>query len=92
MNWTKQNPVDASSWLSSQPAGRTRDSGIEGLVVATFDSDPAGALTWANSISEDTQRAAAITAGMATWLGRDPQAAETWAAENGMPLPHIKSK
>jgi RNA polymerase sigma factor (sigma-70 family) len=91
-SWTKQNPVDASSWLSSQPAGRTRDSGIEGLVVATFDSDPAGALTWANSISEDTQRAAAITAGMATWLGRDPQAAETWAAENGMPLPHIKSK
>jgi hypothetical protein len=91
-NWTKQNPVDASSWLSSQPAGRTRDSGIEGLVLATFDSDPAGALTWANSISEDTPRAAAITAGMATWLGRDPQAAGTWAAENGMPLPHIKSK
>lgn len=91
-NWTKQNPVDASSWLSSQPTGRTRDSGIEGLVLATFDSDPAGALTWANSISEDTQRAAAITAGMATWLGRDPQAAETWAAENGMPLPHTKSK
>ena len=91
-NWTKQNPVDASSWLSSQPAGRTRDSGIEGLVLATFDSDPAGALTWANSISEDTQRAAAITAGMATWLGRDPPAAEAWAAENGMPLPHTKSK
>ncbi|MFN0128021.1 MAG: hypothetical protein ACKV19_15180 [Verrucomicrobiales bacterium] len=88
-NWTKQDPVAASTWLQAQPAGPARDSAIGGLALATFDNDPAGAVTWATQLADDRTRTQAITLGLTEWLKRDPSAASAWAQENGVSLPTL---
>ena len=85
--WTLTEPVAASTWLRAQPAGPSRDAGIAGLALATFDTDPSASLTWAASISDETKRAESLTKGLAEWMKRDAAAARDFAAKNGIQVP-----
>ena len=86
-NWTKHNPVEASTWLHDQDPGPARDAAVNGLALATFDNDPEGALTWAASITDEKTRAGSLAIGLAAWKKKDAAAAEAWASRMGIPAP-----
>jgi hypothetical protein len=60
-NWAKQDLTAASAWLAAQPAGSSRDSGIERLLRVTLRLEPESAMPWAAAVSEAPARIFAFT-------------------------------
>ena len=61
-NWLARDPMAASQWIGSQPAGSIRDAGVTELVanILKQDKDPTAASKWAQTIQSTTQRERAM--------------------------------
>ncbi len=76
--WANVDPTAAAKWLDRVPAGKNRDSAIQGFIQAVTDTDPAGAAEWAQTISDANQRENAVSNLYRKWNSADPKASEAW--------------
>ncbi|RYD86656.1 MAG: hypothetical protein EOP50_22075 [Sphingobacteriales bacterium] len=49
--WMKSDPVAASQWLATLPAGPVRDEGAKVVIEQVNDTDPEMAEQWRKSLS-----------------------------------------
>ncbi len=73
--WMRIDSMAAGEWISSLPAGRTRDGASERVVHMTTHTDPSAAFDWALSISEDHRRFGLIHHTLSQWRNVDRPAA-----------------
>lgn len=76
--WTKNDSIAASAWLSEQTPGPTRDAAIVGFAESIQRFEPEAAVAWANTISNPDQRMQELNKSIRGWAARDPQAALAW--------------
>ncbi len=74
--WMRIDSMAAGEWISSLPAGRTRDGASERVVHMTTNSDPGTAFEWAQSLSEDHRRFGLIHHTLTEWSAVDRPAAQ----------------
>ncbi len=74
--WMRIDSMAAGEWISSLPAGRTRDGASERVVHMTTHTDPGTAFDWAQSISEDNRRFGLIHHTLSQWRNVDQPAAQ----------------
>jgi hypothetical protein len=55
-NWMKSDPVAASGWLSTQPAGPARDAGAKVLIIQIKDTDPEMAEKWRKTLPQEVPK------------------------------------
>jgi hypothetical protein len=55
--WAESDPMAASQWLVTLPAGAARDAGVVLLLPQLLETDAEAAAAWINNISDPIARA-----------------------------------
>jgi hypothetical protein len=88
LDWTRMDPDAVENWLTTLPAGRSRDLAISRFLAGMLErgmdqTDPSGLASWCGKIGHPSQRGNAIAAVAGAWFAEDLEAAAAWI--NGMP-------
>lgn len=75
--WIANDPVAASEWLGTWPAGKAKASAVTSLIDKIQKDDPERALTWATNCLQGNDRYNALASIMRSLVTKDPNAAAT---------------
>jgi hypothetical protein len=73
--WISDDPVAASEWLATWPAGKNKESAATILISQIQKDDPERALTWATNCLQGQNRYYALAEIMENFATKDPNAA-----------------
>jgi hypothetical protein len=83
--WAVQDPEAAEAWLTSAPAGASRDAAIDEFMRAIAEASPADALRWSGLIQDEELRRKRTLRYTRKWFVADPDAASDWLARADIP-------
>ncbi len=73
--WIQEDPVAASEWLATWPAGKDKESAAYSLIAKIKESDPERALPWATNCLQGNSRYHVLASIMESFTTKDPNAA-----------------
>ena len=76
--WSRNDSVAASVWLSKQAPGPQRDAAIIGFVQSIKTYAPEAAVTWSNAMTDPQARMRNLAESLESWSANDPLAAAAW--------------
>jgi hypothetical protein len=76
--WTKNDSIAASAWLSQQAPSPTRDAAIVGFSESIQRFEPEAAAAWANTLSDPERRMEQLSQSVRSWAENDARAALSW--------------
>ena len=76
--WTKNDSIAASAWLSLQASSPTRDAAIVGFSESIQRFEPEAAAAWANTLSDPERRMEQLSQSVRSWAKNDPRSALDW--------------
>ncbi len=74
-HWIGADPVAASEWLVTWPAGQAKESAVTSLIYRIKEDDPERALTWATNYLQGEVRYDTLADIMRSFGAKDPNAA-----------------
>jgi hypothetical protein len=88
----RQNPVELSAWLETQPVDSTFDPARLRLAVDAHETDILRALQIARQLSDEKERQRYTEIFLGYWLKKDFTAAEAWATSSDLPAEFVAAQ
>lgn len=76
--WSQNDSVAASEWLSQQTEGPKRDAAIAGFAETMIDYEPEAVAEWVNTLSNPDSRVIALENSIRHWARTQPHQALDW--------------
>lgn len=83
--WASQDIASAAAWLQRQPAGQSKDAGLQVLSGQIAMEDPETALSWVKTISDPKMQTGQTEGILREWLRNDPASARKWIGTSPLP-------
>jgi len=80
----ESDPSAAGAWLTTVPAGVSRDTAVAAYARRVVAAEPQTAAAWAETIENRNLREAQLESIVVAWLRADPTSASTWLSHSSL--------